>query len=182
MAECPARLPLPRDDPNSPFFRGGQELLRLPLPALEQFLFGPTQPLHGALLSSERLTIPALCRTLRACGCRPHPTQSRHDSAKYNPSLHPTSRLRWVRRYKLGQRRSSQAQPLCRTTSLHTVHTRHRAGRPAWLSARDMRSNRFDEPKGAWMMRSLLTAACMLIGTSAASAQETGDPRLGLEV
>src|SRR3954469_603427 len=32
------------------------------------------------------------------------------------------------------------------------------------------------------MMRSLLTAAYMLVGISAASAQETGDPRLGLEV
>src|SRR3954463_16495942 len=33
------------------------------------------------------------------------------------------------------------------------------------------------------MMRSLLlTAAYMLLGTSAASAQETGDPRLGFEV
>src|SRR3954470_24533689 len=31
-------------------------------------------------------------------------------------------------------------------------------------------------------MRSLLTAVCMVLGISAAFAQETGDPRLGLEV
>src|SRR5215217_1289998 len=45
-----------------------------------------------------------------------------------------------------------------------------------------MRSIRFDELKRVWMMRSLLTAAYMLIGISASFAQETGDPKLGLEV
>jgi hypothetical protein len=58
-------------DPNSPLIRAFQELLRLPLPALEPLLFSLTQPLHRALLLVERFAMRGLCRTLRSSGGEP---------------------------------------------------------------------------------------------------------------